>query len=338
MNNKLIATTITLFVSSQAHAITERDCNALGRLKLDNGRMVSSEWIAKGEQRVGSRLVKMPAHCRVVASLNERKSEVDGKDYAIGFEMRLPQNWNQRFLVQTNGGNDGVLVPAYGNFGTNPEPALAQGFAVLSSDAGHRNDGSSLLGGNAFGFDPQARSDYGYNAHAVLTPVAKTIVQRAYGKAPDHSYFMGCSNGGRHAMVAASRLAEHYDGFIAGNPGFNLPKSAVQHAWDVQHLSRVNENIAQAFSREDMQQVATAVLAACDDLDGLRDGQINDLQSCQQQFRLDTLRCKNENGKACLSEIQLKALRAMFQGPRNSTGEALYNEWWFDSGIGGEDW
>ena len=54
-----------------------------------------------------------PAHCLVTGKLNERQGD-DGKRYAIGFEMRLPQNWNQRFLHQVNGGNDGVVVPAFG--------------------------------------------------------------------------------------------------------------------------------------------------------------------------------------------------------------------------------
>lgn len=338
MSKYFTAIAATLLLFTQAHASNEQGCKALSKLTLENGRILSAEWVAQGEQRVGGKAVDLPGHCRLVGSLNERTSETDGKSYAIGFEIRLPENWNQRFLVQANGGNDGMLVPAFGNFGTNPEPALTQGFAVLSSDAGHRNDGSSLLSGNAFGFDPQARSDYGYNAHVVLTPVAKTIVQKAYGKAPDHSYFMGCSNGGRHAMVAASRLAEHYDGFIAGNPGFNLPKSAVQHAWDIQQLSRLNDNIASAFRPEDMQQVASAVLAACDELDGLRDGQIHDLPRCQTTFKMDNLRCQNEGDKACLSEAQLQGLKAIFDGPRNSKGEALYNQWWFDSGVSGADW
>ena len=70
-------------------------------------------------------------------AVNERTG-TDGKPYAIGFEMRLPDRWNGRYFDQVNGGNDGAVVPAYGNLGGNqPDNALARGYAVLSSDSGH---------------------------------------------------------------------------------------------------------------------------------------------------------------------------------------------------------
>ena len=136
--------------------------------------------------------------------MRERTSAVDGNRYAIAFEMRLPKAWNGRLLHQGNGGADGNVVPATGSTGGGPVThALQQGFAVLSSDAGH-TAGQNL----AFGIDPQARLDYGYQAVGTLTPMAKSVVQRAYGRGPDHSSFAGCSNGGRHALIAASRLSD----------------------------------------------------------------------------------------------------------------------------------
>jgi feruloyl esterase len=86
---------------------------------------------------------------------------------------------------------------------------------VLSSDAGHSN----AQGGPAFGLDPQARLDYGYQAVGKLTPMAKQAIAAAYGKGPDRSYFGGCSNGGRHTLVAAARYTDDYDGYLAGAPG-----------------------------------------------------------------------------------------------------------------------
>ena len=112
--------------------------------------------------------------------MNERTG-TDGKPYAIGFEMRLPDDWNGRYFDQVNGGNDGAIVPAYGNLqGNQPDNALARGYAVLSSDSGHdgqANPDAGLIGGNLFGFDKQARLDYGYAANVTLTPIAKTIIQ-----------------------------------------------------------------------------------------------------------------------------------------------------------------
>jgi feruloyl esterase len=151
----------------------------------------------------------VPTHCLVKGLMQERKG-ADGKDYAIGFEARLPTQWNGRFYHQANGGLDGVVQPALGALGGGPlTGALAQGFAVISSDAGHNGSQNPY-----FGAEPQARQDYGYGAVAKLTPMAKGLIQAAYGKAPDRSYIGGCSNGGRHAMVAASRFADQYDGYL----------------------------------------------------------------------------------------------------------------------------
>src|SRR5204863_8790408 len=104
--------------------------------------------------------------------------------------------------------------------------ALLQGFAVISSDAGH-----NAAQNPTFGTDPQARLDYGYQAVGKLTPMAKTLIARAYGKQPERSYIGGCSNGGRHTMVAAARYADQYDGYLVGSPGFNLPKAAVANIY-----------------------------------------------------------------------------------------------------------
>ena len=176
-----------------------------------------------------------PEHCLVTGRMHERVSAVDGKTYAIGFEMRLPTAWNGRFFHQGNGGIDGNVVAALGASGGGPlTGALLQGFAVLSSDAGH-----TAAGGSAFGLDPQARLDYGYQAVGKLTPMAKSAIETAYGKAPDRSYFGGCSNGGRHAMVTAARYAAEYDGVLAGAPGFNLPKAAIANIFGARQYAQV---------------------------------------------------------------------------------------------------
>src|SRR5262249_7353316 len=149
------------------------------------------------------------AHCVVRGAVNERTGS-DGKPYAIGFEMRLPQRWNGRYFHQVNGGNDGNGVAADGGpWGGPTHKPPARGYAVLSSDSGHdgqANRDAGLIGGNLFGFDHQARLDYGYTANVTLTPLAKTIVERYYGRRPEYSYMVGCSNGGRHALVGATRL------------------------------------------------------------------------------------------------------------------------------------
>ena len=226
------------------------DADAFTKLALPKTRIVSAAAV-KDDARAGP-------HCAVRAAVNERTG-TDGKPYAIGFEMRLPDNWNGRYFDQVNGGNDGAVVPAYGGLGGNqPDNALARGYAVLSSDSGHdgqANRDAGLVGGNLFGFDEQARLDYGYTANVTLTPLAKTLIERYYGRRPEYSYMVGCSNGGRHAMVGATRLAREFDGFLAGDPGFNLPQAALQHAWDIQSFEQTADDPKHAFSRDDISAV-----------------------------------------------------------------------------------
>jgi len=301
-------------------------------------RITASESVPAGLTVTGmASPYPMPAHCKVSGKMNERTG-VDGKPYAIGFEMRLPANWSGRFLLQANGGADGVVQPAFGNVSSGATTnALMQGFAVLSSDAGHAMESGpavGLVGGNLFGMDPQARLDYGYAANGVLAPMAKQLIATHYGQAPKTSYMMGCSNGGRHAMVAASRYADQFDGLIAGNPGFNLPKAAVQHAWDIQAFSAVNPDIKAAFPPADMKLVADKVLEKCDALDGLVDGMVNNLPACQKAFDIKALQCSGDKTAQCLSQPQVTALQKVFAGPVNSKGEVLYSDWPWDAGVG----
>jgi pimeloyl-ACP methyl ester carboxylesterase len=283
-----------------------------------------------------------PAHCLVLGVANERTGS-DGRQYAIGFEMRLPVVWNKNFLHQVNGGNDGKVLPAIGALGVMVVSGLQRGFAVISSDSGHsENDPSlkdeGLAKGNLFGMDEQARRDYGYAADDTMYQVAQSVIARHYGQKPQHNYMAGCSNGGRHALVAATRYGDRYDGILAGAPGLNLPKAAVQHAWDVQSWQMVDADIRKAFSPDDMKLVANKVLEKCDALDGVKDGMVGDLQRCQAVFKMSDLQCSGAKTAQCLSSQQVVALNRAFGGPRNRKGEALYSDWSFDAGMGAGNW
>jgi pimeloyl-ACP methyl ester carboxylesterase len=288
----------------------------------------------------------LPRHCILSGKVNQRIG-IDGHAYAIRFELRLPDAWNGRFLHQVNGGNDGVVVPALGDKpdglvsgGVTP---LARGFAVLSSDSGHAGSDPAdkphgLAAGAAFGLDPQARRDYGYAADMTLAPIAKAIIAAHYGRKPDFSYIAGCSNGGRHTMVAAERMPEQYDGFLVGDPGFNLPRAAIQHAWDVQALAKVDGDIRKSITPDDASLISSRIVAACDGLDGVRDGLTANLRACQRAFSFDSLRCAAGHTEACLPAAKVEALKTIFAGPHNAKGEALYADWPVDGGIGRGNW
>jgi feruloyl esterase len=275
-------------------------------------------------------------HCLVKGSMYNRVSAVDGNNYAIGFEMRLPQDWNGRFLHQGNGGIDGSVATATGASGGGPlTNALKQGFAVLSSDAGH----AGALGPN-FGIDPQARLDYGYQAVGKLTPMAKSVITAAYSKAPDRSYFAGCSNGGRHAMIAATRYAQDYDGILAGAPGYNLPKAAIASIGGGQLYASVATtpgDLSTGFTNAERALVGAAITAKCDALDGATDGMVQATAACQATFDLqrDVPTCNGARDGTCLSAAQKTAIGKIFSGPTTSNGQKIYASFPYDPGIAG---
>jgi feruloyl esterase len=281
-------------------------------------------------------------HCKVSGRMFARTSPVDGKAYAIGFEMRLPRDWNGRFWYQGNGGIDGAVVPANGTFGGGPTTsALLQGFAVISSDAGHNN---ATVGGPAFGIDPQARLDYGYQAVGKLTPMAKQAITLAYGKGPDRSYIGGCSNGGRHTLVATARYAHDFDGFLAGAPGYNLPLAALANIFGGQRYASVATadpstpaGLESGFTAAERRTLANAVLSRCDALDGAVDGLIQDSAACQRRFKLqrDVPTCAGARDGSCLSQAQKIAIAPIFSGATTRNGERFYSSFPYDSGIAG---
>lgn len=298
---------------------------------------------------------EVPSHCFVKGLMQERKG-ADGKDYAIGFEMRLPIAWNGRFYHQVNGGLDGVVQVALGALGGGPlTGALHQGFAVLSSDAGHNGSQNP-----SFGTDPQARQDYGYAAVAKLTPVAKALIAAAYGKGPDRSYIGGCSNGGRHTMVAASRFADQYDGYLAGAPGYRLPQAALAQLWGSSQWKNLSPetplessslthpfapnvklpDISLGFNALDRQIVADAILAKCDALDGAKDGLVQDVAACQKTFDLvrDVPTCTAGRDGKCLSNLQKSTIASVFAGGKTKDDKALYASFPYDAGLVSPNW
>ncbi|HVE53474.1 MAG TPA: tannase/feruloyl esterase family alpha/beta hydrolase [Ramlibacter sp.] len=301
---------------------------------LADTNITSVSAVAAGTLTVGGNPVR--EHCLVRGSMHARVSPVDGNNYAIGFEIRLPLDWNGRFLHQGNGGIDGAVVPATGASGGGPlTHALHQGFAVLSSDAGH----AGALG-PTFGIDPQARLDYGYQAVGKLTPMAKGVIRAAYSKGPDRSYFAGCSNGGRHAMIAATRYAADYDGILAGAPGYNLPKAAIASIAGGQLYASVATdpaNLSTAFTTAERTLVGASVTAKCDALDGDSDGLVQDVAACQAAFSLerDVPTCSGARDGTCLSAAQKTAIGKIFSGPTTSNGTQIYASFPYDPGIAG---
>jgi len=314
------------------------ECSALAGFTYDATTIAAASAVPDGELTVGGNPIA--GHCLVQGTMNERVSPVDGQTYAIGFEMRLPLDWNGRFFYQGNGGIDGSVQPAVGSVGSGGplSNALHKGFAVISSDAGHTGSQNPL-----FGVDPQARLDFGYAAVATLTPMAKALIAQAYGKGPDRSYVGGSSNGGRHAMVTAARLGDQYDGVLANSPGFNLPLAAAAQLFSAQQFASVATDpadLSTGFTEAERATVASAILDRCDGLDGIADGLVQDIEACRTAFSLtdDVPTCADGRDGSCLTGAQKTAIAAMYRGPVNSEGDALYATQPYDPGLVGRGW
>jgi feruloyl esterase len=294
-----------------------------------------------------------PAHCELIGELQQRVGE-GGQHYAIRFHLRLPDDWNGRFLFQGGGGSNGVLGDALGNYSPAAQPALLQGYAVVSQDSGHDNDRNNdpARGGiNVFGFDAQARANYGHASLPLVSQAAKAAVKAYYGKPAHHAYFVGCSKGGAEGMAFAQRYPAEFDGIVANAPGFSLPRAAVAQAWDTQSFvsavpapaggKRPWTQVGSSFSAADLSLVRAAVLAACDADDGVRDGLVADYPHCtpaRVQPELAARTCGVAGGSACLAPAQAAAFVRMMAGPHDSKGRALYVDWAWDPGVATSGW
>ena len=275
----------------------------------------------------------VPAHCRVDGVIDERTGR-DGKPYAIGFAVALPANWNGRFLFQGGGGLNGSVQPPLGGAYAGEQSALTRGFAVASTDSGHRGEGFD----GSFFRDQQATLNFLYQAVAEVTVVAKTIVARHYGKPQNRAYFVGCSTGGREAMMMSQRFPGYFDGIVAGAPAARTSFSNLGLRHATAALNAIAPLDAQgkpqtraAFSDSDRERLIDGVLEACDSLDGNRDGLIFAPQKCA--FDPKTLACPGEKKEGCLSSGQVAAIRAVMQGPRTATGRQVYPGYNYDTGI-----
>lgn len=336
-------------VSLPAEAATNQEaCQALAALPTDEfviGRVAYQPAGPAGEDTermmtgASGRGAMLPAHCVVQGEI-EPRTGADGKHYGTRFEVRLPDEWQQRLMFQGGGGTDGFLANALGTIPTQESsatPALARGYAVVSMDGGHADKSPG------FGQDQQARLDFAYAAIGKVTRVAKRLVTRYYTSAPAHTYFMGCSNGGREAMMAAQRYPLEFDGIVAGNPGFRLSRAGLAEMWDTQAFMKIaptddkgRKVLSRAFSDADLKLVSDGVLAQCDALDGVKDGVINDYPACR--FDPTALQCKAGKAAGCLSGEQVQTLQSVFAGAKNSHGEALYSSWPYDAGIASPGW
>jgi hypothetical protein len=304
---RTLAVLATVITAQSSILLQAADCAALKSLPLQNTTITLAERVTSGTLTVPdiAPLEKLPAFCRVAGVLRPTS------DSAIHFEVWLPnQDWNGRLLGTGNGGFAGSIswrqMAGY----------LMRGFAVSGSDAGHRAEAGDASW--AFGH-PEKVKDFGWRAVHLTADVAKQIIQAYYGKPQSKAYFDACSDGGREALMEAQRFPEDYDGILAGAPA---------NYWS--HLLGAAIAATQSLTADPrayisdlkLPAIQKASLAACDALDGVKDGIIADPSQCH--FDPSVLLCKDEDSPDCLTQPQIDALKSLYAGAKDHNGATLF--------------
>ena len=233
---------------------------------------------------------------------------------AVKFEVWLPlADWNGKFQGVGNGANAGSI--GYGAMAT----ALRRGYATASTDTGHATtnarDGSWAVG------HPELLVDFGYRAIHVTADNGKKIVQAFYRQPPRQSYFVGCSTGGRQALMEAQRFPDDYDGIVAGAPAANWTRFQTGgHLWVALALNKDPESYIPSSK---LRVLDDAVLAACDAIDGIADGVLDDPRQCKFDPQALALRA-GKDAASCLTPKQVKAVKDIWSGARDSSGKEIY--------------
>ncbi len=329
---------VPLLAASAGRAAAPDDaksCAALTGKHIGGAAIQSAAWLPEGGT-VGVTQVLLP-FCRIVGLATPTG------DSRIGFEVWLPPAaaWNGKFQGEGSGGSAGSI-----SAGAMLE-ALKAGYATMSTDNGHITDTSQPNGGSeqtwALGH-PEKLLDFAFRAMHLSTVAGKQVVRRYYGLPAARAYFVGCSQGGHHALMEASRFPADYDGIVAGAPAWHWANQMINATWN----SQANLKDPAAITVQSAQILHRAILAACDRLDGLADGVISDPRRCR--FDPTTLLCKpGDAANACLTQTQIDAANRIYRGAHKSDGTALFQgfargselKWpsmWASKTPGGSSW
>ena len=237
------------------------------------------------------------------------------------FEIKLPlSTWHGQYVQIGCGGFCGDVPTEHAT----PAPQLSNGCApvtdgelvLASDDEGHL--GGSRLDGLWGKNDPALRTVFGYTSEHSLAQVSKAVIRAYYGRAASYSYFDGCSDGGREALMEAERYPADFNGILAGSPILDATDFAgVFETW----IYRSNTDSAgrQILGADKLPALHAAVLTSCAGSDGV----IDDPRTCG--FDPATIQCPAGTDTAsCLTPAQVTVVRAFYSGPVDARGRNLY--------------
>jgi feruloyl esterase len=304
-----VSTIVLLASALCASPAFANDCGSLAKLHLHHGKITLAEAIAAGTftPPLGKPIPNLPAFCRVAAMLTP------AADSEIYVEVWLPETtWNERIQGTGNGGFAGSII--YGSLAA----GVNQGYATANTDMGMYvppHSSQSIFIGH-----PDHWIDWGYRATHEMTLLTKDLVKAYYGRDAKKAYFVGCSTGGEQGMMEAQRFPDDYDGIVAGAPASNRTAVHISLLWNL----AVGQTTPGGYlPPAKIELLAKAVLDACDELDGVKDGIVADPQACK--FDPAVLQCKSADKEDCLTSAQVKVVRELYEGPTNPrTGENIY--------------
>lgn len=268
---------------------------------------------------VGGAIIRAAALVAATATTPEQ-CVVEGRVHdSLNFRISLPTHWNGKLLTIGGGGwNGSVPVSAYSASGNR------DGYVIVSGDGGRQGDG---LDASPFLDNPQAQQDFGYLSIHTNHQIAMDLVVRHYGRAPVYRYFEGCSNGGREALVQATRFPHDYDGIVVRAPAYSFTELFQQFITIGQALKRDGGGISDAKAAA----IAKAVVETCDADDGVVDGLVSRPEACH--FDAARLGCDVAGGETCLSDTELATTRAIYSALVRADSTPVYPGW----APGGED-
>jgi serine/threonine protein kinase len=294
------------------------NCDNLSTLNLPNTTITSTRLLPAGTftPPASDPIQDLPAFCRLEGLITPTA------DSDIRFEIWMPSDgWNQNFRGVGSYGFGGAI-----NF-DDMGAALRLGYATASTDTGHISnnlDSTWALG------HPEKVIDFGYRAVHEMTGASKTIIRAFYGQSPQWSFFEGCSNGGREALMEAQRFPDDYQGILAGAPAISAIRLLAAGLYNISTSSPTY------IPPDKIPAISAAVLAACDAKDGVTDGIINDPRQCH--FDPAVLLCRDAESEACLTAPQVAQVKKIYAGLKNSKGEQLYPGYLPSSEEGDDGW
>ncbi len=287
----------------------QTSCEALANLTLANATITSATSVAAGSYKPpatpgqSAPTKDLPAFCRVAGVARP------SGDSEIRFEVWLPASgWDGKFEQVGNGGFAGTIPLA-----AMAEPLL-QGHATAATDDGHVNGPGQTW---AIGH-PEKVADFGYRAVHETAVQAKAIVRAFYGKDARRNYFVGCSEGGREGLTEAQRYPKDFHGIVAGAPAIHWDALQLRGAWDALALLATP---ASYIPPAKLPVLQNAAIAACDALDGAKDGFIENPEQCH--FHPAVVQCQGEDASNCLTAAQVQAAEKIYGPMKNSRTGAV---------------